>query len=79
MKHLILAASLIFVLTTAFSADDHGHEKEEGHKESEHQAEEKHDSEGHEDHKDHEKISVLYSAGDIAYLGNHQRSRSIGL
>ena len=53
MKHLILATSLIFVLTKAFSADDHDHKKEEGHKESEHQAKEKHDSEGHEDHKNH--------------------------
>lgn len=55
MKRLVLAASLIFVLTKAFSADDHNHEKEEVHKESKHQGEEKHDSEGHEDHKSHEK------------------------
>lgn len=40
MKQLILATSLIFVLTKSFSADDHDPKKEESHKESEHIGEE---------------------------------------
>jgi hypothetical protein len=54
MKQLILATSLIFVLTTTFSADNHDHEKKEDHKESEHIGEEKHDGEEHEAHKSHD-------------------------
>lgn len=69
MKHLILAASLIFVLTKAFSADDH--KNEEAHKESEHQGEEKHDSEGHEDHKSRDK-------NEEAHAENEEESSQVG-
>ncbi len=70
MKHLILAASLVFVLLKAFSADDHDHKKEEGHKESGNQAEEKHDSEGHDDHKDHQK--------DEGYAEHEEENSQVG-
>jgi len=64
MKHLILAASLIFVLTKAFSADDHDHKKEakpkstsQPHSDEKHNEEEPHDHEEEEGHKESEHKS----------------------
>lgn len=61
MKHLILAASLIFVLTKAFSADDHDHDKKvkpnsasQPHSDEKHNEEDPHDHEKEEGHRESE-------------------------
>lgn len=61
MKHLILAASLVFVLSKAFSADDHDHKKEkksystsQPHSDEKHNEEKDHDHEKEEGHKESE-------------------------
>lgn len=67
MKHLVLAVSLVFIFTKAFSADDHDHDKEvkpstkaQPHSEEKHADEESHEhgkEEGHSEseHKGEEK------------------------